>query len=199
MKKIIMSAGLVTALAVSSAQADPFTGVYGGLQLGWQQHKIKPRDRNLDGTSYVLRAKGNTGLFPFGFHIGMASCSASKIYMAGEFGMDMSTKTTIKTFTPYLAGKVGLKLGERVVTYVGAEVNLTRFDLKRGTGNVKTNKFGFGPLMGVGFGVTDKIMLGLEYKYRKYASKIRYKALGRSTTYIPSSNEVMARLSMKLS
>lgn len=199
MRKIIISASIAAILAAPTALADPFKGMYAGLGLGWGKLNLKRKDNNLVGSPTDLKPLDKSNLFPINLHAGISSCATNNLYLAGELGLDLMMRNNLKIISPYLAGKIGYRFHERLVAYTGLDINLTYFDLKRGGNSFKKTKFGWGPLGGIAFGLNDKILLGLEYKYRDYG-KLHYKvkATGVKSTYEASSHLVLARLSMKL-
>lgn len=203
MKKILISASLLALMITPTAKADPFKGMFGGAQLGWGQIKLTDKGSPLvKGTSFDLKARGTENTIPFGFHFGMASYSTGNIYLAGELGMDFFIKSTAKIFAPYIDGKLGYRVHERIVAYgsLGAALGIFRVDTRAGD-NKSSNEFGFRPGAGVMFAMNDKITVGVQYNYSRY-SNVSYKAtIGGNTVrakFRPETHAVMARMSYAL-
>lgn len=163
MKKIILTASMVAIIgmgSITTANADPFKGVYIGGELGYQNNKLKS---NTPGIS--VKAK-NRNSFPVSFNFGMSTVAANKIFMAAQFDLGTNINGTNLLITPGITTKLGYRVAERMVIAGTAGIVYNQHQVSNALGNVtKKSNFAFRPGAEVLFGMDDKNIIGLSYQY----------------------------------
>jgi len=188
MKKLILTTGLTALIGASSisnvsAEGSAFSGMYAGVQAGFQQQKFTKKNIFNTRQDWV---KQNS--LPFGFNFGMSTVSANNIFLAGQVDMNFSLARHIKTYTPGITAKVGYRFGEKFVLAATAGAVFSNIHYY---GTTK-NRFGYRPGIEAMFAVNEKNIFGASYEYTKTNSFNH-----GSWKVKPVTNAVMAKYTRK--
>ncbi len=188
MKKLILTTGLAALIGASSissvsAEGSAFSGMYGGVQAGFQQQKFKSKS-TINNRHHTVKQNS----LPFGFNFGMSTVSANNIFLAGQVDMNFSLTSRIKTYTPGITAKVGYRFGDKFVLAATAGGVFSNIHYHGST----KNRFGYRPGIEAMFAVNEKNIFGASYEYTKTNS---FHHAGWKVK--PVTNAVMAKYTRK--